>query len=147
MDPTATVDSESPVETVRRASAEDNEDPFCNLYDLVNNLPIQNEPQIAMVVLTQAIEVPKLAMASMSMSPDPDHASYLNILSNALQARFNMSGSIQDLSDAIQMSRRALELGPTDSVSTFRNNLGNALRIRHGLNLSPDDLNEAIHVS
>ena len=51
----------------------------------------------------------------------PDHAIYLNNLGNALQSRFERTGSMDDLDRAIVIKEQAVESTPVDHPNRARN--------------------------
>jgi tetratricopeptide (TPR) repeat protein len=79
----------------------------------------------------------------------PDLAAYLPNLGNQLQRRFERTGRIKNLEEAIQVSRRAVDTTPVDhpNLAVCLNNLGNQLQSQFERTRRIEDLEEAIQAS
>jgi len=77
---------------------------------------------------------------------DPARAMFLNNLGNALQSRFEQTGSMEDLDRAVVTDEQAVESTPYDNPARAArlNNLGNALQRRFEMTGSMEDLERAI---
>ena len=95
--------------------------------------------------LDRAIMTNEQAIVS-TPEDNPNHAKYLNNLGNALQSRFERTGSMDDLNRAITTTEQAVASTPEDDPNRggMLNNLGNALQSRFERTGSMDDLNRAI---
>ena len=64
-----------------------------------------------------------------TLEDSTDLASRLNNLGNKLQRWFERLGRLEDLEEAIAVTRRAVEVTPEDSIdlASWLNNLGNKL--------------------
>ncbi len=127
-------------------------------------LPSQLLPDLADNALSPALSVLENALASSDAhlvavaveswqrivnaipSEDPDRASMLFNLGNALVARFKLTGALEDLNEAIVNRRQAVDASPADSPdhATILTYLGLDLRERFNHTGSLQDLNDAI---
>ncbi|KID95310.1 TPR Domain containing protein, partial [Metarhizium majus ARSEF 297] len=75
----------------------------------------------------------------------PDQAAYLNNLGNKLEGRYERTGVIADLEEAIRVARQAVDLTPVDHPDRagWLNDLGNKLEGRYKRTGEMADLEEA----
>jgi tetratricopeptide (TPR) repeat protein len=65
----------------------------------------------------------------------------------ALESRYKCTGKVEDLEEAIQVTRQAIKVTPKDRVAGFLSNLGIALESRYKCTRKIEDLEEAIQVT
>ncbi|MFI6761930.1 CHAT domain-containing protein [Micromonospora sp. NPDC050417] len=80
---------------------------------------------------------------------DPDRTMYLSNLSGALQYRFQRTGNLADLDEAVKVSQAAVDATPFDNPdrAAMLTVLGLALRARAGQAGHSTDLDEAVRTS
>ncbi|KAF5227665.1 hypothetical protein FAUST_11634 [Fusarium austroamericanum] len=92
-----------------------------------------------------------MARKAIESTPDdhPNLAGRLNNLGNQLKSRYERTGEIKDLEEAIKMARKAIESTPNDhpDLATLLNNLGNRLSRRYERTGEMKDLEEAIKMA
>jgi tetratricopeptide (TPR) repeat protein len=88
---------------------------------------------------------------AISVTPDdhPDLAAMLNNLGNHLGRRYERTGAMDDLEEAIRVARQAISVTPDDhpDLATWLHNLGTQLDSRYKRTGAMDDLEEAIRVA
>ncbi|MGW4995105.1 CHAT domain-containing protein [Streptomyces mirabilis] len=136
----------------------------CFLAD-VNGLPEPLLPQLAHTAGPQATALlkkavstdPDLLSAAVDLcrriadaipTDDPKRLAHLHNLGAALRSRFQRSGMLADLDDAVAAGRAAVEATPTDHPrqAAMLSGLGNALRDRFEQVGDLADVHEAIHL-
>ena len=93
-----------------------------------------------------------LAIALLSIALDgtrddhPNRGMYLTNLTSALLGRFQRTGAVQDLDEAIRVGRQAAEVAPDDHPNrgVMLSNLGATLTVRFERTGAVQDLDEAI---
>ena len=97
--------------------------------------------------LDEAVDLLRQAVAA-TASDHPDRVRYLFALDDALERRFQFTGTRADIDEAVDVSRQAVAAVPsghTDHASAL-SNLGNALGMRFDFARESDDLEAAIKV-
>ena len=121
----------------------DGEMPLDLLYALGALLRQQNQQS------TEDMEI-QSARRTLESIPeaDRDHAAMSNNLSNMLQSRFERTGSMADLNEAIQLSRQAVESMPDGDpyYLACQDNLRSKLNQRYALTKDLANLDEAVQV-
>jgi tetratricopeptide (TPR) repeat protein len=80
---------------------------------------------------------------------DEAEAAKLLILGDKLESRYGLFGDAKDLEEAMQVTRKAIEISSDDSpyLSSRLNSLGNQLHRRYEHSLEIEDLKEAVDVA
>ena len=101
----------------------------------------QNNP----AALNLAIALLTIALDDTS-DDDPNRGRYLANLGAALLGRFQRTGAVHDLDEAIRVGRQAVRATPDDHPNrgAYLFNLGSALNVRFGRTGAKQDLDEAI---